>query len=48
MFPEIKRYEEIHKLTIGQCKDYITGNFLDYDYIKSHYILIAVDLSKQI
>ena len=28
--------------------DYTTGNLLDYEYIKDHYKLIAIDLSKQI
>ena len=43
----IKRFEEIRKLTIGQDEDYTTGCLLDYDYIKNHYRLIAVDLSRQ-
>ena len=28
--------------------DYTTGNLLDFAYIKKHYKLIAIDLSKQI
>ena len=28
-------------------EDYTTGCLLDYDYVKSHYKLIAVDLSRQ-
>ena len=28
---DIKRYEEIRKLTAGQGKDYSIGNLLDYD-----------------
>ena len=44
---DIKRYEEIKKLTAGQRKDYITGCLLDCEYIKNHYRLIAVDLSRQ-
>ena len=43
----IKRYKETRKLTIGQCEDYTTGCLLDYDYIKHHYKLIAVDLGRQ-
>ena len=43
----IKRYEEIRKLTAGQCEDYTTGCLLDYDYIRKHYRLIAVNLSRQ-
>ena len=44
---DIKRYEEIRKLTTGNGEDYTTGCLLDYDYIKNHYRLIAVDLSRQ-
>ena len=44
---DIKWYEEIRKLTTGQGEDYTTGRLLDYDYIKNHYRLIAVNLSKQ-
>ena len=43
----IKRYEVIRKLTTGQGEDYTTECLLDYDYIKTHYRLIAVDLNKQ-
>ena len=42
-----KRYDEIRKLTTGRGKYYTTGCLLDYDYIKNHYRLIAVDLSRQ-
>ena len=44
---DIKRYKEIRKLTTGQGENYTTVCFLDYVYIKSHYRLIAVDLSRQ-
>ena len=43
----IKRYEEIRKLTTGQGEDYTTEFLLEYDYIESHYRLVAVDLSRQ-
>ena len=43
----VKRYEEIRKLTTVQDEDYTTKCLLDYDYIKIHYSLIAVDLSRQ-
>ena len=43
----IKRYEEIRKLATGQGEDYTTGRLLDYDYIKNHDRLIAVDLGRQ-
>ena len=44
---DIRQYEEIRKLTTEQCEDYTTGCLLDYDCIKNHYRLIAVDLSRQ-
>ena len=44
---DIKRHEEIKKLTTGQGEDYTTGYLLDYGYIKNYYRLIAVDLSRQ-
>ena len=44
---DIKRYEEIRKLTTEQSEDYTTGCLLDYDYIKNHYRLIAGDLRRQ-
>ena len=46
-FSDIKRYEEIKKLTTGQGEDYSTGCLLDYDYIKCYYWLIAIDISRQ-
>ena len=30
---DIKRYEEIRKLTTGKDKDYANGCLLDYDYV---------------
>ena len=44
---DIKWYKEIRKLTTGQGEDYTIGCLLDYNYIKNHYRLIAVDLSRQ-
>ena len=44
---DIKRYEEIRKLITGQDEDYTTGCLWDYDYIKNHSRLIAVDLRRQ-
>ena len=43
---EIKRHEEAKKLTAWQDEDCTTGCLLDFDYIKSYYKLIAVDLRK--
>ena len=44
---DTKRYENIRKLTTGQGEDHTTGCLLYYDYIKNHYRLLAVDLSRQ-
>ena len=44
---DIKRNGEIRKLTNGQGEEYTTGCLLDYNYIKNHDRLIAVDLSRQ-
>ena len=44
---DIKRCVEIRKLTTSQGEDYGTWYLLDNDYIKSHYRLIAIDLSGQ-
>ena len=43
---DVKRYEEIRKLAIGQSEDYTTGCLLTYDYIKNACRLIALDLSR--
>ena len=44
---DTKRYKEIRELTTGKGKDYTTGCLLDYEYIKNHYELRAIDLSRQ-
>ena len=44
---DLKRYEEIGKLVTGQGQDYITGCLLNFEHIKNHYKLSAVDLRWQ-
>ena len=44
---DIEWYKEIRKLTTWQNEEYTTGCLLHYDYIKNHYRLIAVELSRQ-
>ena len=44
---QIKKYDEIRKITTGKGDDYAIGCLLDCQYFKDHYQLIAVDLSKQ-
>ena len=45
----IKTEEEAYKkiIDISRNNEYTTGNFLDYDYFKKYYKLIAINLSKQ-
>ena len=42
-----KIYEKIRKIVTGQGDDYTTSCFLDYSYLKEHYKIIAIGLSKQ-
>ena len=39
-------YEQI--IEMSKTSDYRTGNLLDYEYLKDHYKLVAIDLCKQI
>ena len=40
-------YDNIQKIATGQRDDYTTGCWLDYNYFKNYYKMIAIDLSKQ-
>ena len=44
---DLKKYDELRKVTTGKGDDYTTGCLLDYDYFLKYYELIACDLSKQ-
>ena len=44
---DLKTYENIRKIAIGQGDDYTTGCLLDYSYFKENFKMIAIDLSKQ-
>ena len=44
---DLRTYDNILKITIGQEDDYTTGCLLDYPYFKENYKLITKDLSKQ-
>ena len=46
----VKNKEEAYEAITHMSKnnDYKTGNFLDYEYFKDNYKLVAIDLSKQI
>ena len=43
----IIQYDEMRKVLTVYGDDYTTGCLLDYVYLKDHYRLIPVDLSKQ-
>ena len=43
----IRKYDEIRKIATGKGDNYATGCFLDYNYFKKNYQLIAIYLSKQ-
>ena len=44
---QLRKYDEIRKVALGNGDDYTTGCLLDYVYFKKNYQIIAVDLSKQ-
>ena len=44
---DLRTYDNIRKIVIGQEDDYKTGCSLDYRYFKKHLKLIAIDLSEQ-
>ena len=43
---QIRKYDEIRKIATGKGYAYTTGCLLDYQYLKNHYQLIEIDLSK--
>ena len=43
----IKRHEEIRQLTTGKGERYVIAYLFDYEYIKSYYRLIVVDLTRK-
>ena len=44
---DLKTYDNITKIAMGQGDDYTTECLLDYPFFKKYYKLIATDLSKQ-
>ena len=46
----VKNKEEAYETIIEMSKnnDYATGNLLDYEYLKDHYKLVEIELSKKI
>ena len=44
---DMRRYDNIRKITTVRGDGYTTGCLVDYPYFKEHYKIIAIDLSKQ-
>ena len=44
---DLTTYDNNRKVATGQGDYYTTGCLLDYIYFKSHYKIMAIDLSKQ-
>ena len=44
---DLKTYDNITKIAMGQGDDYTTECLLDYPFFRKYYKLIAIDLSKQ-
>ena len=44
---QLKKYDEIRKISTGQGDNYTTDYLLDFAYFEKNYKLIAADLSKQ-
>ena len=44
---DLKKYDNIRKISTVQGDDYTTGCLLDYSYLTEHCKLITIDLSKQ-
>ena len=44
---DLRTYDNIRILAVGQGDDYTTGCLPDYQYFKKYYKLIVIDLSKQ-
>ena len=43
----LRAYDNIRKIAIGQGDNYTTGRLLDYNYINNYYNMIAIVLTKQ-
>ena len=44
---DLRTYDSIKKIVIGQCHNYINCCFLDYHYFKKYFELIEIDFCKQ-
>ena len=44
---DLRTFDNIRKISIGQGDDYTTDRILDYNYFNEYYKMIVIDLSKQ-
>ena len=44
---QIRKYDEVRKITTGFSDNYTIGCLLDYQYLKDHYQLISCNLFQQ-
>ena len=44
---DLRTYDSIRKIETGKGDNYTTGYLLYYNYFKTYYKMIAIDLSKQ-
>ena len=44
---DMRTYDSVRKIAIGQRDDYATGCLMDYNYFNNYYKIIAMYLSKQ-
>ena len=44
---EIRKYDELRKVTTGKGDDYTTGCLLDYKFFKNYHLITACNLSLQ-
>ena len=43
----LRTFDNIRKISIGQGDDYTTDRILDYNYFNEYYKMIVIELSKQ-
>ena len=43
----LRTFDNIRKISIGQGDDYTTDRILDHNYFNEYYKMIVIDLSKQ-
>ena len=43
----LRTFDNIRNISIGQGDDYTTDRILDYNYFNEYYKMIVIDLSKQ-